>query len=104
MRRGSDVYHSKDYKRVKCRNSYTVKYFSNQNEIAYAQVIFFFQVQTPEAVRNLALVTPLQKKEGTLHHWGTCITHPNDRKTKSRQSSSDTCILYHSKMCIHRRH
>lgn len=72
MRRGSDVYHSKDYKRVKCRNSYTVKYLSNQNEIEYAQVIFFFQVQTPEAVQNLALVTPLQKKEGTLVE--DCIT------------------------------
>lgn len=29
MRRGSDVYYLKDYKRVKCRNSYIVKYFLN---------------------------------------------------------------------------
>ena len=76
MRRGSDVYHSKDYKRVKCRNSYTIKYVSDKNEISYAQVIFFFQVQTPEVctptVQNLALVTPLQKKAATLIQ--DCIT------------------------------
>ena len=76
MRRGSDVYHSKDYKRVKCRNSYTIKYVSDKNEISYAQVIFFFQVQTPEVctptVQNLALVTPLQKKADTLIQ--DCIT------------------------------
>jgi len=58
---------------VKCCNSDTVKYLSkNQNEIAYVQVVFFFQVQTPEVVQNLALVTPLQKKEGTLIE--DCIT------------------------------
>ena len=84
MRRGSDVYHSEDYKRVKCRNSYTVKYFSNRNEISYAQVIFYFQVRkaciTPEvctpvcqcSVHNLALVAPMQKKADTLIQ--DCVT------------------------------
>lgn len=35
MRRGNDVYYLKDYKRVKCRNSYIIKYFSSKNEVLY---------------------------------------------------------------------
>lgn len=109
MRRGNDVYHSKDYKKVKCRNSYTIKYFSSKNEVSYAQVIFYLQIQKPcvipgpemstPTVYNLALVSPLEKKGDSLIQdsiTGACASHIQVIK-KSNQNKVEvipiSCIL-----------
>ena len=73
MRKGGNVYHSKAYKRVHCRNSYTVKYLSEGKAIQYGHINYYFQYKKPCLASvactekclcptyNFAVMTPLKK-------------------------------------------
>lgn len=60
------VYHSKDYTRVKQRNSYSVKYFSPGSRIVkykFGQILFFGRHKTGQ---SFTFISPFKRSEKTL--------------------------------------
>lgn len=67
------VYHSKDYTRVKQRNSYTVKYFCPESRIVkFGQILFFGHHKTGQ---SFTFISPFKRSEKTL--FDLCRDTPN---------------------------
>lgn len=43
MKKGKEIFHSSAYKKVSVRNSYTVLYQSDENNVNFGQILYFFQ-------------------------------------------------------------
>lgn len=59
LQKNGEVFSCKEYKRVKCRNSYTVTYHTNFCSLSYGQILYFINLDRPSAVVNKFDILPV---------------------------------------------